>query len=133
MLYEIQRTAVIDVVTPPCNTEIRWCSFLNLTRAQKGQNDKNILDILFLYDTTCYKIKIFGEIYNMTLRDLMPSGICQKGPPKTVLEVTLVFQPKRFTESLNYEWPLNHFHIGIGGATKQYTSFEQTHKIHYKI
>ena len=86
-------------------------------------------DIVFIGDMNCCPkksdaIKEFCELYHM--KNLIASPTCHKGPSPTILDVILVSQPKRFTESLNCECPLNDFHNIIGGATKQYEPFEQS-------
>ena len=80
-------------------------------------------DIVFLGDMNCCPkksdaIKEFCELYSM--KNLITSPTCHKGSPPTILDVILVSQPKRFTESLNCECPLSDFHNIIDGATKQF-------------
>ena len=75
-------------------------------------------------------IKEFCEIYN--LKNLITSPTCHKGRSPTILDIILVSQPKRFTESLNCECPLSDFHNIVGGATKQYAPFEKPRKIYYR-
>ena len=92
-------------------------------------------DIVFLGDMNCCPkksdaIKEFCELYDT--KNLITSPTCHKGPSPTILDVILVSQPKRFTESLNCECPLSDFHNIIGGATKQNAPFEQPRKIYYR-
>ena len=54
------------------------------------------------------------KIYDM--KNIIPSPACHKGQSPHILDVILVSQPKRFTKSLNCEYPLNDFHDIIGGA-----------------
>ena len=66
------------------------------------------------------------------MKNLITSPTCHKGPTSTVLDVILVSQPKRYTQSLNCECPLSDFHNIIGGATKQYAPLQQPRKIYYR-
>ena len=63
---------------------------------------------------------------------MITSPTCHKGRSPTILDIILVSQPKRFTESLNCECPLSDFHNIVGGATKQYAPFEKPRKIYYR-
>ena len=92
-------------------------------------------DIVFIGNMNCFPktsdtIKRFCEIYK--LKNLMTSPTCYKGQSPTILDIILVSQPKRFTESLNCECPLSDFHNIIGGTTKQYARFEKPRKIYYR-
>ena len=92
-------------------------------------------DIVFIGDMNCCPkksdtIEEFCEIYN--LKNLITSPTCHKGRSPTILDIILVSQPKRFSESLNCECPLSDVHNIVGGATKQYAPFQKPRKIYYR-
>ena len=92
-------------------------------------------DFVFIGDLNCYPtksdtIQYICDLYGLT--NLVTQPTCYKGDNPTLIDVTLVWNPRRYIGNLDASFGLSDHHNIIGATTRRFAPKQQPRKIFYR-